>query len=63
MELPWWLSGRLYLPAQETLVQYLIPEDPTEQLAHVPQLLGLFSRCQDPQLLSPHATTVEACTP
>ena len=31
--------------------------------AHVPQLLSLRSRAREPQLLSPRATTTEACAP
>ena len=34
-----------------------------EQLSHVPQLLSLRSRAREPQLLSLHATTTEACAP
>ena len=36
---------------------------PWSNYAHVPQLLSLFSRGHKPQLLSPGATTTEACTP
>ena len=31
--------------------------------AHVPQLLSLLSRAREPQLLSPSATSTEACAP
>ena len=31
--------------------------------ARAPQLLSLRSRAHEPQLLSPYATTTEACTP
>ena len=31
--------------------------------AHVPQLLSLRSRAQDPKLLNPHASTTEAHAP
>ena len=46
--LPWWLSGRVHLPVQETWVQSLVWEDPTcsgktnamhHNWAHVLQLL------------------------
>ena len=36
---------------------------PQSNQAHVPQLLSLFSKAQQPQLLSLSATTTEACTP
>ena len=36
---------------------------PRSNLAHAPQLLSLRSRAREPQLLSPRATTTEACTP
>ena len=31
MGLPWWLSGRVFLPMQETWVQSLGQEDPLEK--------------------------------
>ena len=31
--------------------------------AHAPRLLSLYSRAHEPQLLSPRATTTEACAP
>ena len=34
-----------------------------EQLTPAPQILSLCSRAREPQLLSPCATTTEACTP
>ena len=36
---------------------------PRNNWARVPQLLSLCSRAHKPQLLSPRATTTEACTP
>ena len=36
---------------------------PWSNWAHVPQLLILFSRAHEPQLLSLRATTTEACVP
>ena len=36
---------------------------PQSKEACVPQLLSLHSRAHEPQLLSPRATTAEACTP
>ena len=36
---------------------------PWSNSAHTPQLLSLRSRTQEPQLLSPHATTTEAHMP
>ena len=36
---------------------------PQSNKAHAPQLLSLRSRARKPQLLSPCATTTEACTP
>ena len=36
---------------------------PQSNSARVPQLLSLRSRARKPQLLSPHATTTEACVP
>ena len=59
-----WL--RVCLPVQETRVQALVQEDPTcrgATKACVPQLLSLCSRAREPQLLSPRATTTEACAP
>ena len=55
-----WLSGKkICLLMQETQVWSLVWEDPTRLRAtksHVPQLLSLCSRAQDPQLRSPHAS-------
>ena len=36
---------------------------PWSNEAHVPQLPSLRSRAREPQLLSPRATTTEACAP
>ena len=36
---------------------------PRSNEARAPQLLSLRSRAREPQLLSPHATTTEACAP
>ena len=36
---------------------------PGSNQARAPQLLRLCSRAHEPQLLSPRATTTEACTP
>ena len=36
---------------------------PRSNEAHAPQLLSLRSRAREPQLLSPCATTTEACMP
>ena len=36
---------------------------PRSKQACVPQLLSLRSRAREPQLLSPHAATIEACMP
>ena len=36
---------------------------PQSNKARAPQLLSLCSRGREPQLLSPRATTTEACTP
>ena len=64
--LPWWLSGK------ESTCQWRrhrfdpwsrkIP-NAAEQLSHGPQLLSLYSRAWEPQLLSPSTTTTEACMP
>ena len=55
-----WL--RIHLPMQGTRVRALVREDPTCCWAtNTPQLLSLCSRACKPQLLSPHATTTEAC--
>ena len=59
-----WL--RICLPVQGTRVQSLVQEDPTchgATKARAPQLLSLCSRAHEPQLLSPRATTTEACAP
>ena len=59
-----WL--RIRPPMQETRVRALVWEDPTCRRATkpcAPQLLSLRSTARDPQLLSPRATTTEACTP
>ena len=60
-----WL--RICLPMQGTRVQVLVQEDPTCRGAtkpmHRAQLLSLRSRTREPQLLSPRATTTEACMP
>ena len=59
-----WLRTRL--PMQGTRVRALVRQDPTCHGAtkpRVPQLLSLHSRTCEPQLLSPCATTTEACTP
>ena len=59
-----WL--RIRLPMQGTWVQALVREDPTCRGATkpcAPQLLSLCSRAREPQMLSPRATTTEACTP
>ena len=48
---------------QGTWVQALVREDPTCCGARAPQLLSLRSRAHKSQLLSPHATTTEACMP
>ena len=37
--------------------------DAVEQLSHAPQILSLCSIAQEPQLLSPHVETAEACMP
>ena len=53
--LPWWLSVRVCLPMQETLVRYLIQEDPGATWSNQvcsPQLLSLCSGAREPQLLS-----------
>ena len=59
-----WL--RIRLPMQGTRVRSLVREDPTccraTKPVH-PQLLSLCSRAREPQLLSPRATTNEACVP
>ena len=36
---------------------------PQSNEARAPQLLSLHSRAREPQLLSPRATTTEACAP
>ena len=50
-----------------TQVRALVLEDPTchgaAKPVRVPQLLSLHSRAQEPQLLSPRATTTEAHAP
>ena len=55
-----WLSGKkICLLMHETRVRSLVWENPTHLRAtksHVPQLLSLCSRAQDPQLRSPHAS-------
>ena len=60
----WWT---ICLPIRETWVLSLIQEDPmfcgSANQPHVPQLLGLCSRAQEPQLLSPPAATAEARAP
>ena len=60
-----WL--RICLPIQGTWVRALVQEDPTCRGAtkpvHYNQLLSLRSRAREPQLLSPRATTTEACAP
>ena len=59
-----WL--RIRLAMQGTRVQALVREDPTCRGATKPmchQLLSLRSRAHETQLLSPCATTTEACTP
>ena len=62
--LPWWLSGEESACPCRThrFIQSLIQEDPTchKTTARMPQLLSLCSRAQDPQLLSPSATTTKA---
>ena len=53
--LPWWLSGGVHLPRQETQVLFLVWQDPTcreTNEACVPQLLNLCSRAWEPQLLT-----------
>jgi hypothetical protein len=40
-----------------------IPAQGRSNQARAPQLLSLCSRAQEPQLLSPHATTFEAHLP
>ena len=63
MGLPWWLSG------EESTCQCKrhdsIPGSGRSHVSRrnyacVPQLLSLYSGAQEPQLLSPHATTTEA---
>ena len=59
-----WLQ--IHLPVQGTRVRALVREDPTCRGAtkpRAPQLLSLCSRAREPQLLSPRATTNEACAP
>ena len=60
----WWSICR---PVQETWVLSLIQEDPmfcgSANRPRVPQPLSLCSRAQEPQLLSPPATTAEARAP
>ena len=56
-----WL--RICLRRQGTRVQGLLREDPTFHGARAPQQLSLRSRAREPQLLSPCATTTEACVP
>ena len=58
--------AEIHLPRQETLVQSLIPEDPTcfgETKPHAAQLLSLGSRARESQLLSPCVATTEAHVP
>ena len=57
-----WL--RIRLPMQGTGARSLVREDPTCCKATKPvrQLLSMHSRACEPQLLSPCATTTEACT-
>ena len=66
--LPWevvqWF--RIRLPVQGTWIQSLVWEDshmPQSNYSGAPQLLSLHSRAHEPQLLSPHAITTEACVP
>ena len=64
--LPWWRSG--WESACQCRGHGLKPwsgkiPHATEQLSPVPQLLSLFSRAHEPQLLSPCATTTEAHVP
>ena len=58
---------RNHQPMQGTQVRALLREDPTccgvTNEARAPQLLSLRSRAHGPQLLSPRATTTEACVP
>ena len=62
--LPWWLSGwRICLPMQKTRVQSLIREGLTHHGATKPQPLSLCSTAWESQVLSPCATTTEACPP
>ena len=56
-----WLEIRL--PVQGTQVLSLVQEDPTCHRATKPVCHYYCSRAHEPQLLSLHATTTEACTP
>ena len=58
--------AKIHLPRQETLVQSLIPEDPTcfgATKPHAARLLSLGSRAWESQLLSPCVATTEAHVP
>ena len=56
--LPWWLSGRVHLPVQETWVQSLVWEDPTCCRATKP-----VSTTFEPVLQGPWVTTTESSHP
>ena len=58
---PWWLSGKeSACQCRRHAFNPVVKEDPTLHGAHVPQLLNLCSRAQEPQLLKPSCPTDRA---